>query len=513
MKTLQTERPELSEIALGPAHSQRVVRRRHAERAATFADRKIDRLRRSPSGSTGTAPLVAGAETRDPRGTGAHLAETSCRFASHNNVAAVLPVSVAGWPGHAVTYVLQAMLACATTAFLIVCMRRPAERLGLIDLPGGRKRHEQATPLTGGLAIAASLFGALSFSLSAMGQYQVLLVAIALLAAVGVLDDRGRLGSQPKLFAQIAAALLMTSWGGHFLSSLGDLFGAGPVALRNWSIPLTVFAAVAVINAINTFDGLDGLAGSLVLGMLGYFAFFAWTLGDANAMKFLVVLMGALLGFLFFNAPVPWRGPRAFMGDTGSQVLGIVVVWFSIDFAQPRVGAPPPATMLWVVGVVLLDFFTITVRRLVRRRNPAAADRAHLHHLLMRQGLSPARVVLVLVGVNLLFGAVGISAWRLGVPERTTFAAFLVVGITYVAVFLWPVHFIRLARLARGRGRTLFIPPVAGRPRVTAPPKTVSLLAHPAASGDRTARPDWRSTARPAARHRRASGGAHAPPS
>jgi len=247
----------------------------------------------------------------------------------------------------------------------------------------------------------------------------------------------------------VLAAVLMTSMGGHFLHSLGNLFGRGPVDLLNWSIPLTVFATVAVINAINTFDGVDGLAGSLVLAILAYFAVFAWMLGDANAMKFLVVLIGALVGFLILNAPLPWRCARTFMGDTGSQVLGIVVAWFSIEFTQESAAAVPPVTMLWVVGVVLLDFFTVTIRRLIRRRDLAAPDRAHIHHLLMRRGLSAAQTVLILAFVNVVFGAIGTAGWLLHWPEHLMFASFLAVGLLYFAVFLFPARFMRLARRSR----------------------------------------------------------------
>jgi len=210
-----------------------------------------------------------------------------------------------------------------------------------------------------------------------------------------------------------------------------------------------VFATVAVINAINTFDGVDGLAGTLVLAILAFFAFFAWTLGDANALKFLVVLIGALVGFLVFNVPLPWRSARSFMGDTGSQVLGIVVAWFSIEFTQESASAVPPVCMLWVVGVILLDFFTVTIRRVIRRRNPATPDRAHIHHLLLRRGFSPIQTVIVLAFVNIAFGAIGTAGWLLRWPENLMFAGFLAVGILYFGVFLFPARFMRLGRRAR----------------------------------------------------------------
>jgi UDP-GlcNAc:undecaprenyl-phosphate GlcNAc-1-phosphate transferase len=410
-----------------------------------------------------------------------------------------------------VTYLLQALIACATTSLIIVWMRRPAERFGLIDHPGGRKRHDMATPLTGGLAITLSLFFALSVSLPAMGSYQVLLVAVALLATIGFLDDRGEVFPRTKLGVQVLAAVLMTSWGNHFLHSLGDLFGRGPLELMNWSIPLTVFAAVAVINAINTFDGLDGLAGSLVLAILAYFAFFAWMIGDANALKFLIVLMGALVGFLAFNAPMPWRGPRTFMGDTGSQVLGIVVVWFSIDFTQKAAGGPPPVTMLWVVGIVLLDFFTVTVRRMIRKRNPASPDRAHIHHLLVRRGFTPTQTVLILTLANVVFGAVGTAGWLLGWPERLMFAEFVVVGVAYFVLFLLPARFMRLGRRPRNAAK---LPQPLQQPTwgVLADGKVSPLEAHPAALLDPASRPAWRQSLHRVARRRRPAGGHSLPP-
>jgi UDP-GlcNAc:undecaprenyl-phosphate GlcNAc-1-phosphate transferase len=86
----------------------------------------------------------------------------------------------------------------------------------------------------------------------------------------------------------------MTSWGSNYLAGLGNLFGTGPISLRDWAIPVSVFAAIAVINAVNMFDGLDGLAGSLVFVMLLFLSSFAWTVVDPNATKILVVLAGAM---------------------------------------------------------------------------------------------------------------------------------------------------------------------------------------------------------------------------
>lgn len=347
------------------------------------------------------------------------------------------------------TFFVQAILAMFLTVLLILWMRRPAHRLGLVDDPGGRKRHGASVPLTGGISLTIGFFLALALSLPALADHLVLLVAMAVLALIGVLDDLGEVSPRSKLGVQILAAVLMTSWAGHFLIHLGDLFGRGDIALMNWGIPLTVFATVALINGINMLDGLDGLAGGLVFVILCFFAGFAQWEGDVVSLKILVVLLGALAGFLLFNLPHPWRGQRrTFMGDTGSLVLGFVVAWFSIGLTQSYGRAVPPVVMLWVTGLALFDLFTVTVRRILRRRDPAAPDRAHIHHILLRRGLSPARAVALLLGANALMGAIGTLGWTAGLPETWLFAGYVVAGLAYLGIFLFPARLIRRKRAA-----------------------------------------------------------------
>ena len=345
------------------------------------------------------------------------------------------------------TFLTQALLACLFTSLLIIWLRRPAERFGLVDHPGGRKRHGDVVPLTGGLSIAVGFFAALAVSFHALGDFAVFLVAMAVLATIGLLDDLGEVSPRTKLGVQVLAAVLMTSWGNHFLTDLGDLFGRGPIALANWAIPLTVFATLAVINGINMLDGADGLAGGLVAVMLGYFALFSLWIGEVNALKIVLVLLGAVIGFLLFNAPHPWRGHRrTFMGDTGSLVLGFAVAWFSIGLTQRSSQAVPPVVMLWVVGLVLFDVFTVTVRRIVQRRDPAAPDRAHIHHLLQRCGLSATQTWVLLLLVGAALGAIGTIGWQAGLAESLQFGGFIALGLVYFALFFSPAWLLRWRR-------------------------------------------------------------------
>jgi UDP-GlcNAc:undecaprenyl-phosphate GlcNAc-1-phosphate transferase len=351
-----------------------------------------------------------------------------------------------------VTFFVQAFLAGLLTALLIVWLRRPAQRFGLLDHAGGRKRHGDSIPLTGGIAMGVGCAVTLLVSAPVLSQYAVLLVALAVLMAVGLLDDLGEVSPRGKLGVEVVAALFMTSWAGLYLVDLGDLFARGPFDLQNWGIPLTVFATIAVINGFNMLDGLDGLAGGLAFLVLGFFAVFAQQLGEVNALKFLVVLLGAVGGFLVFNLPHPLRGKRrTFMGDTGSLILGFVVAWFSVELTQRAGARVPPVTMLWVVGLVLLDLFTVTLRRVIRRRDPALPDRGHIHHLLLRRGCSAPQALAWLLAGNLALGLVGTALWRLEVPEYIGFAAFLLVAAVYLGLVLFPSRLWRRRRVMAAR--------------------------------------------------------------
>ena len=343
------------------------------------------------------------------------------------------------------TYLAQAAFAAFVAALLIMMLRRPAERWQLVDVPGGRKRHAAPVAVTGGVAITSAMLLALAASFSAFGDYAAFFVGAVILALTGLLDDLGEVSAGAKMLVQVFVAVLMTSGGANFLINLGNLFATDPVNTRLWGIPMTVFATVAVINAINMFDGLDGLAGSLVLVMLLFFALFALAIGDLNAAKIIVVLAGAIVGFLFFNLPWPMRGEhRTFMGDAGSMVLGFAIALFSVSLTQQNVTNVPAPTMLWVLGLLLMDVFTVTVRRLARRRSPMSPDRDHIHHILMRRGYSPRATLAMLVAANALLAAIGTALWRLNVPDWWIFGSFLAVCALYFAFFFVPFRLYRL---------------------------------------------------------------------
>ena len=343
--------------------------------------------------------------------------------------------------------ILKYFMVFLVTALLVKVFSGTAIKAGLIDHPGGRKRHEGAVPLIGGLAMLAGFgFGAL-ITLDSLFAYRALFAALGLLVIVGVLDDLHDLAPAKKFFAQIVAALFMTSWGMVTIGHLGDLFGFGTVALREWSIPFTVICVLGVINAVNMADGVDGLAGGLALVGLVFMGVAAEMTGQTGSARLLFVMAAAIAGFLLFNLRLPWQ-PRArvFMGDSGSMMLGLFLTWFSIELTQRGGDRLPPIVAVWFLAVPILDMGLVTVRRLTKGRSPFRAGRDHLHHFLEFAGYSPSRTVNMLFILSLFLAAVGFVAWRMKVPEAALFYAFMGLFAIY---YLLSLRAWRMARIMR----------------------------------------------------------------
>lgn len=342
-------------------------------------------------------------------------------------------------------------LTTALVSAVAILMLRPlAKRGGLLDRPGGRKRHAGEVPLVGGIAILIAIGVGANLFVRGQGYYMALFAALTMLALTGLIDDLRGLTPLTKLAVQLFAGILMTSWGGVFLHSLGDIFARRVVDLGNWGIPLTLFAVVAVVNAVNMSDGLDGLAGGLALSIFGWYAYLAGETGNLMAQRICMMLVGALVGFLIFNMRNPLRGNmRVFLGDAGSLLLGLAIVWFAVELSQQEYNPGknvPPVVMLWVAGFLLIDLLAVVTRRMISGRNPMSADRTHLHHILTRMDVPPDIAVWLILVSNVLLGAAGVAAWKLGVPEHLLLLAFLIVTALHLLVMQNASHFLRRGR-------------------------------------------------------------------
>ncbi|NTU43286.1 MAG: undecaprenyl/decaprenyl-phosphate alpha-N-acetylglucosaminyl 1-phosphate transferase [Nitrospirales bacterium] len=304
------------------------------------------------------------------------------------------------------------------TVLLIVFLRGPAAAVGLVDTPGGRKHHDGAIPLIGGLAMAVAFCGVSLLVDDLFRKYLFCYLSVIAVAILGSIDDVKDIRAKIKLIWQIVAAAVMVLGGNIILVSFGNLTGMGDLGLGRLAVPFTIFAVVGLINAINMSDGVDGLAGgqtavsSLWLGIIA-------SMAGLRVQAFVIFLfLSVILGFLAFNARSPWRErATVFMGDAGSMMLGLCLSWFAIEVSQtPRAGVMP-ISVLWILGLPVLDTVTLMVRRLQKGQSPFQAGRDHSHHILLHAGFSHGQTTAIMVTFSSILGAVGFWGWWMSAPE------------------------------------------------------------------------------------------------
>jgi UDP-GlcNAc:undecaprenyl-phosphate GlcNAc-1-phosphate transferase len=296
--------------------------------------------------------------------------------------------------------------AAALVAGLLVTpiVRRLAHRLDLLDLPGEhRKVHQFPVPRLGGVAMVIAFGVGLALATLAAGDLNAgglrpnrapaILAGVTLLLVLGVIDDTRGMRALVKLAIQVAAALLAFGLG----LSLDRLhFPWGIVELGPLALPITVAWIVGVINAVNLIDGLDGLASGVVLTVLGAFAVLAALDGVDPTLYIIAATIGAAAGFLAYNL----HPASIIMGDTGSMFLGFVVAAVGISLAQDGLSPVPPWVPVIALGVPILDTIWAIIRRTARGDAFYVADRGHIHHQLLRLGLSQRDAMLTLTAVS-----------------------------------------------------------------------------------------------------------------
>jgi UDP-GlcNAc:undecaprenyl-phosphate GlcNAc-1-phosphate transferase len=333
-------------------------------------------------------------------------------------------------------YALICCVAAAGSYLLTPIARRLAISWGAVARPRDRDVHAVATPRLGGLALFAGFAMAIVLAhqlptlRATFANWDIdwVLVAGAIICAIGVLDDKYELDSVTKLAGQVVATGVMVTKGGVQLSAV-YVPGAGTVSLgRDVAIPVTILLTVLTINAMNFIDGLDGLAaGVTAIGAIAFFTF-AYHLAAVNYIDvantptlLTAALAGTCIGFLPHN----FSPARIFMGDSGSMLVGLVLSaagTTAATGADPQsfghlLGALPlalPLLPIAVLAVPFVDLVLAIIRRVRRGQSPFAPDKEHLHHRMLEIGHTHRRAVLLLYfwSALLAFGGVALSITR-----------------------------------------------------------------------------------------------------
>jgi UDP-GlcNAc:undecaprenyl-phosphate/decaprenyl-phosphate GlcNAc-1-phosphate transferase len=310
-------------------------------------------------------------------------------------------------------------LAAFIIAALVVLLATPIiKKFGLeqgwVDQPGGRKIHQRPMVRLGGVAIFAGTILALmlvwwagGFSgLPTQKEYELWGVVIGGLAffLLGLADDILTLPALFRLGIQLVVAALV--WQAGVQVEFLTVPFVGLVQFPDWiSLPITVIWLVGMANAINMIDGLDGLAagvsGIAALVMLIVTLF----MGQPAAALIAAALAGASLCFLRYN----FNPAQIFMGDGGAYFIGFTLAGVGIIGLVKVVTTVAVLLPYLILAVPILDIFTVVVARLRRGQSPFAADKRHLHHRLLKAGLSQRLAVLFIYSLTLWAGSLALA--------------------------------------------------------------------------------------------------------
>jgi UDP-GlcNAc:undecaprenyl-phosphate GlcNAc-1-phosphate transferase len=297
-------------------------------------------------------------------------------------------------------------VALLTTLCLTPLVRRLAKGTGLVDRPdGARKLQKMPVPLLGGVAVlggfGVTVVALVGTSLLDAGTAQVPLafLALGMLCLLGVLDDATNMRPRWKLVGQVISVVPLLC-AGLWMRKLG--FCGLTLDVGYWGIPLTVIWFVGCINAVNLLDGMDGLAATIGLCTALAIAAIGFVTGGDATVVLAVALVGALAGFLVYNAPPA----TIYLGDAGSMVIGLLLAMLTLQAGVDSGGRSSLTIMAVLMTVPIADTTLAVIRRKLNRQGISCSDRGHIHHRLLDRGFQPAQVLRLMFSICLLTGTI-----------------------------------------------------------------------------------------------------------
>ncbi|PJM29044.1 undecaprenyl-phosphate alpha-N-acetylglucosaminyl 1-phosphate transferase [Salmonella enterica subsp. enterica serovar Typhi] len=314
----------------------------------------------------------------------------------------------------------------------IFLARKVAIKIGLVDKPNFRKRHQGVIPLVGGISVFAGIcfmFGLSDYYIPHLSLY---LICAGVLVFVGAMDDRFDISVKIRAVVQAVIAVVMMVIAKLHLGSLGYIFGPWELVLGPFGYFLTLFAVWAAINAFNMVDGIDGLLGGLSSVSFAAMGLILWFDGQTSLAMWCFAMIAAILPYIMLNLGILGRRYKVFMGDAGSTLIGFTVIWLLLETTQGKTHSISPVTALWIIAIPLMDMVAIMYRRLRKGMSPFSPDRQHIHHLVMRAGFTSRQAFVLITLAAAILAGVGVTAeYSHFVPEWVMLVLFLLAFFLY----------------------------------------------------------------------------------
>lgn len=332
----------------------------------------------------------------------------------------------------------------------------------IVDNPDARKLQRTPVPVLGGVAVFFGVviaIGCMSSVVDCSGLPVVIMAMMAMLYT-GTMDDILSLSPGLRFVIEIVVVLLLIFVGGYCIDDFHGLWNIGRFSY--WcAVPLTVVAAVGIINAINLVDGVNGLSSGYCIMACLIFGTLFFLAGEAPMTILAAVSVGALIPFFLHN--VFGKTSKMFIGDGGTLVMGVVMSVFVIAILQngsrvaayvnPNVGLVP--FTLAVLSVPVFDTLRVMSTRILKGTSLFRPDKTHLHHMFIDLGCSHVATTLAILGVNmfvvLCWWALEASGFSIAVQLYAVIAVSLLVTSGLYHFMQW--HICRDTRFMRAMRR------------------------------------------------------------
>ena len=332
----------------------------------------------------------------------------------------------------------------------------------IVDNPDARKLQRTPVPVLGGVAVFFGVviaIGCMSSVVDCSGLPVVIMAMMAMLYT-GTMDDILSLSPGLRFVIEIVVVLLLIFVGGYCIDDFHGLWNIGRFSYW-YAVPLTVVAAVGIINAINLVDGVNGLSSGYCIMACLIFDTLFFLAGEAPMTILAAVSVGALIPFFLHN--VFGKTSKMFIGDGGTLVMGVVMSVFVIEILQngsraaayvdPNVGLVP--FTLAVLSVPVFDTLRVMSTRILKGTSPFRPDKTHLHHMFIDLGCSHVATTLAILGVNmfvvLCWWALEASGFSIAVQLYAVIAVSLLVTSGLYHFMQW--HICRDTRFMRAMRR------------------------------------------------------------
>ena len=304
--------------------------------------------------------------------------------------------------GHNILEIL--IVTFLTSLVLVPITMKLAHHVGAMDIPNERKIHKVPIPRLGGLSIFGSfLLGYILYG-EVTTQMLSILIGSFLIVLVGVFDDIKSIRALYKFIVQVIAAIIVVVYGKIYFTEITFL-GLKLEFNLYVSYFLSIFFILAISNAINFIDGMDGLSSGISSIYFLTIAVIAILLNRLSGLDIIlsIIMLGATLGFLVYNFPPA----KTFVGDNGSVFLGFIISVIAL-LGYKVATLTSLVIPITILAVPVFDTVFAILRRLIKHKNIAEADKEHFHHQLLKMKFTPRVSIIIIYLINIMFAVISI---------------------------------------------------------------------------------------------------------